>query len=149
MLTAILLLTALGADTTEAKVDTNELRVTDVAGKVVFSSKTGIDPAPADSLCARCGKVCVMTEVYRHVTYGDIHYYPELKLRCPDHGRHVEWLGSPVYTTHIVRNAFVRYWTKGHYAATSNTVYNDIVIADSVEIGLREDGTVVWRKAKP
>ena len=101
---------------------------------------------PTDSLCATCGKRCV-EQVVPCGSYGGIQTlaicYATL---CPDHGRHVEWLGSMLYVEKLKRNAPVRWWTKSRYTSAETDTFNNIVATDSVEIGIREDGTCVWRK---
>lgn len=106
-------------------------------------------PTESDSVCTICGDTCIVVGFYG--------FDPERKLwtatrRCPDHGRHVEWLGSPVYAEKLRSygqktipggdGQFIR-------LETDSTTWHDYtnVTADStIEIGLREDGTCVWRR---
>ncbi len=80
----------------------------------------------SDSLCATCGDTCRVVQVDWE-RMGDMEY-PTYARRCPQHGRHVEWIGTLVTASWVMSPLY-------HIRAK-----------EGVELGLREDGTCVWRR---
>jgi hypothetical protein len=114
---------------------------------VKWTSPDPVDGAPPDSLCAVCGDTCRIVQV-PCPSNGEIQ---TLQLcfapRCPNHGRHVEWLNETwrakadsIAAMSALSGKPIEPWFPQYGFCDTKR--------GCIELGLREDGTVVWRRAK-
>jgi hypothetical protein len=105
---------------------------------IIFHAIPGIDesvtvpPSLPDSLCATCGDTCRVVQVpcpdstflKNNLQFGcsTLHY----GRRCPQHGRHIRWMNE-----------------KRQDGWGTHFIFADTL---TVELGLREDGAVTWRR---
>lgn len=141
LLLVLLCVTAWGQDAMrDTIIDEAGVTLTKITGAEGNSTlRWGFQNVPdlPDSLCATCGDTCRVVQVpcpsYGGIQTLQICYAP----RCPQHGRHAEWINET-------------------WKARADSIYGDKTDwsvqwwieskRGLVELGLREDGVVVWRK---